>query len=671
MKGIRILSLISLILSLHIIVCSQEKDITRKEKFKIIKSDDKSYAYYILSYSSYLLIIDSYGYPIFKRDVSGSNNNFKMHEKGSFSYYDNVVHGYIFLDSLFNNIDTVTIVGDYDTDFHDIKVDENNNYYLIGRKYNVIDLTDIVEGGQENSTVVSSIIQKLDVNKNVLFEWNSLDYSDITESYDDYVDLKSNYIDYFHANSIDFDLDNDIYISSRHLNQVIKINEDGDVIWRLGGKRNDFDLINDSFLFSGQHSIQVLNDSMIYLFDNGNTFHPEFSRGVLYKVDNEKKTLELLEEYKITPENYSKMMGSISESYDGNVIVGWGVNSNNLLYSEFDKNGNLIKTVHSDSLLNYSYSIFKTDWVHRVFSVEQDSLNFDTVFYGNNKSIQVQIRNNLDKEIIINSFSYSNPSFNINADFPIVISANGSIPIELEFKPTINSAENRDVLYLNCTTDQPYFQQISTPIFLQGYSPDESKPIISVYPESGSTNIATDTVILITSNEPLRLIDNSIITTESIKNIIKITDASNPEINLNYDVSISSNQDSIFIYPLELNNNTQYCIVIENLLEDFSDNAISSIDVCFMTENVSNLHEIKQNDLMIYPNPTNGIFFVKSNGIKKIKIYDSSGILINVKSIKTYEKVIEFRLRDNSKGVFIVEVEYKNGVKTFKKITHL
>ena len=54
----------------------------------------------------------------------------------------------------------------------------------------------------------------------------------------------------------------------------------GKVIWNLGGKKNEFEFINDEMKFSHQHSIRKLENGNIILFDNGNLHNPQ-SRSIV------------------------------------------------------------------------------------------------------------------------------------------------------------------------------------------------------------------------------------------------------------------------------------------------------------------------------------------------------------------------------------------------------
>ena len=68
----------------------------------------------------------------------------------------------------------------------------------------------------------------------------------------------------------------------------------GAIIWRLGGKNNQFSFINDTIGFSHQHAIRRLENGNISLFDNGNYHSPPFSRAIEYSLNENNKTATLV-----------------------------------------------------------------------------------------------------------------------------------------------------------------------------------------------------------------------------------------------------------------------------------------------------------------------------------------------------------------------------------------
>src|SRR5262245_47329771 len=147
----------------------------------------------------------------------------------------------------------------------------------------IVDMSALTKGGRSDAIVIGLIIQELDQEKNVVFQWRSWDHFQITDVMSH--SLNSSVVDYVHGNSIDVDSDCNLIISCRHMNEVTKISRaSGEIIWRLGGRNNQF-AIDDPIRFSHQHDVRRLPNGNLTLFDNGNFRLPLFSRAVEYAID--------------------------------------------------------------------------------------------------------------------------------------------------------------------------------------------------------------------------------------------------------------------------------------------------------------------------------------------------------------------------------------------------
>ena len=181
----------------------------------------------------------------------------------------------------------------------------------------------IVPGGNPKALVTGLIIQELDQNKNVIFQWRSWDHFAITDAIG--IDLTASTIDAVHGNALEIDSDTSIVISSRHLSEITKIDRrTGDIIWRWGGKNNQFTFINDSIGFSYQHAIRKIVNGHFTMFDNGNYRSTSFSRAAEYALDENAKTAALVWSYRHTPDIYSFAMGYVQRLDDGSTLIGWG-----------------------------------------------------------------------------------------------------------------------------------------------------------------------------------------------------------------------------------------------------------------------------------------------------------------------------------------------------------
>ena len=138
-------------------------------------------------------------------------------------------------------------------------------------------------------------------------------------------------LDYFHLNSIDVDHDDNLLISARETSTVYKIDcKTGEVIWRLGGKKSDFEM-QEGARFAYQHDALRMPDGTISIFDNGNTvFHNnlpeaiEDSRAIVLELDEERMRASVVGEYTHPQEQHADAAGNTQVLANANVFVGQG-----------------------------------------------------------------------------------------------------------------------------------------------------------------------------------------------------------------------------------------------------------------------------------------------------------------------------------------------------------
>ena len=124
--------------------------------------------------------------------------------------------------------------------------------------------------------------------------------------------------DWFHNNSVWYDeKTNSITLSGRHQDAVINIDYDTEELnWIIGDPTNwseeyqkyFFAPIGDNFEWQwSQHAAMITPEGYVFLFDNGNNksknkedyvpAEDSYSRGVMYKIDTDKMTIEQVWEY--------------------------------------------------------------------------------------------------------------------------------------------------------------------------------------------------------------------------------------------------------------------------------------------------------------------------------------------------------------------------------------
>lgn len=309
------------------------------------------------AYTPHIIIANNPGTTHYFKELTMNAFDYKMQPNGLRTYFYSLTNKFYAEDSQNNRVDSFYCGNGYSTDIHELRVLNNGHALLMSYDQQTVNMSLIVPGGNPNATVVGLIIQEIDENKNVVFQWRSWDHFAITDA--PYVNLLAALIDYVHGNAIELDNDGNLMISSRHLNEITKINRTtGDIIWRMGGIHNQFTFVNDTIPFRYQHCIRRIANGNIILFDNGNFRTPLFSRALEYQLDEVNKVATLVWQYRKTPDIYGQSMGSVQRLRNGNTLICWGqINPN---FTEVTPAG-VIALQMSLPQGVYSYRVFRDE----------------------------------------------------------------------------------------------------------------------------------------------------------------------------------------------------------------------------------------------------------------------------------------------------------------------
>lgn len=307
---------------------------------------------------STLMILKNNGTPYFYRSLTNYGFDFKKQNDNLATYFNEIGQKFFGINKFHNVVDSFFCGNGYNTNFHECRVLLDGSAWLMSYDPQYVNMSIYVPGGNTNALVAGLIIQKIDAQKNVVFQWKSWDHFQITDA--THENFLATYIDYVHGNSIEIDYDDNIMISCRHMDEITKINTmTGDIMWRLGGKNNQFAFINDTIGFSHQHSINRLKNENILLFDNGNYHTPQFSRVIEYNIDENSKTVNLVWQYRRTPSIYASAMGSVQRLDNGNTLIGWGSAAKTLTEVKYD--GTIVYEL-SLPAGQTSYRAFRFEW---------------------------------------------------------------------------------------------------------------------------------------------------------------------------------------------------------------------------------------------------------------------------------------------------------------------
>ena len=260
------------------------------------------------------------------------------------------------VDTTLNTLDSLSGANGYNLAMHGFQVLPNGNRVVIMQENVTIDMRSIVPGGHPAASVQQMLLQEIDINGRIVFQWRSLDHFPVTVSYED---LTAPSIRYFHLNSVEIDRDGHFLISARHASLVAKIHRTtGQVLWILGGKLNQFTFENglgnaDPSEFSYQHDARRLPNGNISVFDNGTQRTPQWSRGAEYEINEDKKTCKLVWQYRKTPDLYAGVQGSMQTLSNANRVIAWGsaLSNNRTLVTEVASNGDVVFEAELPSMM--------------------------------------------------------------------------------------------------------------------------------------------------------------------------------------------------------------------------------------------------------------------------------------------------------------------------------
>ena len=285
--------------------------------------------------ANYLIIISSNGHPIyFKKVKSKLVTDFKVFDDGFLSYIktnpNNFQKKVIIMNSSYEEIDSITTTN-YMMDSHESVYLSNGNWILLGKFNRTLNLTEY--GGFPAAIVTDNIIQEINSLGDVVFEWNTSEYFSLFDM--PHHAINSQFIDYAHINSIHVDSDTTLVISSRHLDEITKINRiSGEIIWRFGGLNNQFLFINDTAThgslltpFCHQHDARILENGNLTFFDNGNNKNAQYSRMVEYELDETNLIATLVWEYIDNADDFCNWMGNAQRLSNNNTIGTWNYKS--------------------------------------------------------------------------------------------------------------------------------------------------------------------------------------------------------------------------------------------------------------------------------------------------------------------------------------------------------
>jgi hypothetical protein len=241
----------------------------------------------------------------------------------------------------------------------------------------------------KSRSVLEGALQEVDLRTHrVLYEWHSIDHVPLVESYYRLPRNPDRTYDYFHINSIDVDHDGNLLISARNTHTVYKLDRrTGRIIWRLGGKRSDFEL-GRGVRFGWQHDARRRPDETLTLFDNAAA--PKLrrqSRGIVLRVDERRRRVTLLHSFVHAPPLVSVDQGNMQKLSDGNYLVGWG---HQPYVTEFGPHGKTLLDLRFARAGADTYRAYRFPWIGRPRSRPAIAVEGSTLYASWNGATEIR-----------------------------------------------------------------------------------------------------------------------------------------------------------------------------------------------------------------------------------------------------------------------------------------
>ncbi len=634
--------------------------------FTIDVMDDPAPGYFFLNPQvmsgnkpGYQLIMDNFGTPIYYEKTKFKTYCLQPFPNGYLAYFEGSVLKYVMLDSSYVAIDTMGCVNCDRFDLHEIRVTADGHYFLAGKVFRVVDMSAIVAGGDPNATIEDYVIQEFDPDGHLVFEWNTRDHYAITDV-DPMVDLTTSSIDPTNFNAIEVESDTSLLLSMAHQDEITKIDRrTGEVIWRLGGKNNEFTFVNSTRPFTRQHDVRRLPNGNITIFDNGTFSDPQYSRGVEYELDEVNMTATQVWEFDHGKTIQSSHKGNVQRLPNGNTLISWGGLGENPAVPSFTE-------VKPDGTIAYqvsypehdgSYRVLKFPWKTNIFKTPVSSINFGN-WDGYTESIYLlQVSNQADTAMDLTSYAVHSDHFFVDETFPVEIPAHGSKNLKVIFYPSTaqEGSTLTDVLTLNCDRDSTW--RVAIQVDLHGVYPDMTPPVASFTPVADS--LPNDSLFRVLFSEPVRKIDDSPISDSDLPDLITLKKGDENGMDVPFSASINEDKTIVTVIPdSKLENEAHYYLAMESLVEDAWNNKLAKTSKIYRAYSPLGQGSQEIRGLLVFPNPVRDRLIIQADQQEplSISVFNSLGNRIQAQVSRNTGSEISLDFSGQASGLYILRI---------------
>lgn len=282
----------------------------------------------------YAAIYGNDGAPTWYRELTNSCWDFKVLPNGYLHYAQqlkalpytgggDVTHQ--ILDENYQDVETIKAGNGYSAEAHDFKMLPNGHALLFGYYLSEVDMSQVVPNGNPGAQVSGAVLQELDAQRNVIFQWRSWDHYPFTSNW---VNSTAAVISEFHINCIFQDTDGHLVVSTP--DWIKKINrQTGQIMWHLGGTENQFTFVGvtqqEGTNQFRTHGVNRLPNGHILVYNNSvSGVAGSSSSAREYALDEVNKIATHIWTYTPNPAIPGPFQGYAERLTNGNTFIGWG-----------------------------------------------------------------------------------------------------------------------------------------------------------------------------------------------------------------------------------------------------------------------------------------------------------------------------------------------------------
>ena len=302
-------------------------------------------------------------------------------------------------DENLNIIESIQMGNGYQSESHDFELLPNGHVLMMGYYTTLADIRSARPASFPRAEVSGAIIQELDGNRNVIWQWRAWDHFNWNE-FSDWGPMSSDsLIAGWHVNAVRMDpIDGNLLMATT--GEQMKINrQTGDVMWRLGGAFNQFTFVGvdpqEGLRQLAGHDFHRLPNGNYILLNNGAADGSRTSQVHEYQLDEVNKIATHIWQYIPSTTIATSARGNVQRLPNGNTFIGWGTSTTgqNPDCTEVTPGGAKVFELFFANTLSDSYRAFRFVYppsVQRI-QVVKPGLAAGNTYYFTNAGVTIDV----------------------------------------------------------------------------------------------------------------------------------------------------------------------------------------------------------------------------------------------------------------------------------------